>query len=130
MSGTERCAVVVGHGEWAEGLLSALARVAGPQDNLWAVSNDGLDGRGLARAIGSVLEERGAGREAFLFSDLGGGSCGQVCLRLLEEGAVRAVFYGTNLPLLVEFVFLQDRPHGELVEALLEKSRRAIGVAE
>lgn len=126
MSG--RCGVVVAHGGLAEGLLSALARVAGPQENLWAVSNDGMNGESLVAAIEAILADRSEGRAAFLFSDLGGGSCGQACRRLLESGAVEAIFHGTNLPLLVEYVFLQEKPIDELVEALVEKSRGAVGV--
>lgn len=125
---TGRCGVVVAHGRLADGLLSALARIVGRQENLWAVSNDGLGGDALRDAIESVLEERARGREAFLFSDLGGGSCCQACRRLLEAGTVTAVFHGTNLPLLVEFVFLQEKPRDELVEALVEKSRAGVGV--
>lgn len=126
MSG--RCGVVVAHGRLADGLLSALDRVAGRQENLWAVSNDGMSGESLVAAIEMLLEERAEGRTPFLFSDLGGGSCGQACRRLVESGVVEALFHGTNLPLLVEFVFLQERPTDELVEALVEKSREAVGV--
>lgn len=126
MSG--RCGVVVAHGGLAEGLLSALARVAGPQENLWAVSNDGMNGESLVAAIEAILADRSEDRAAFLFSDLGGGSCGQACRRLLESGTVEAIFHGTNLPLLVEYVFLQEKPIDELVEALVEKSRGAVGV--
>lgn len=120
--------MVVAHGRLAEGFLSALARVAGPQDNLWAVSNEGLRTDQLTEEIEATLAEKGDGAEAFLFSDLGGGSCGQACRRLYEEGAVRAVFFGTNLPLLVEFVFLQNEPFDTLVAAMVSKSRKALGV--
>lgn len=125
---SRRCGVVVAHGRLAEGLLSALARVAGPQENLWAVSNDGLGGDALARAVEEILEERSGGREAFLFSDLGGGSCGQACRRLVDRGVVAAVIYGVNLPLLVEFAFLDPPPGADFVETLLEKGRGAVGV--
>jgi mannose/fructose-specific phosphotransferase system component IIA len=56
-----------------------------------------------------------------------GGSCGQVCRRLLADGRVRAVFYGVSLPLLIEFVFLQDEPFERFVEDAVEKSRQALG---
>ncbi len=125
---TGRCGVVVAHGRLGEGLLSALTRVAGTQENLWAVSNDDLDSESLVAEIESLLAERTAGREAILFSDLDGGSCSQACRRLLASDSVRAVFYGVNLPLLIEFVFLQDLPFDEFCEALLEKSRGALGV--
>ena len=121
--------VVVAHGHLAEGLLSALASVTGPQDDLLvAVSNRGLGRTELAAAVESALDERSNGRDAVLFTDLEGGSCGQLCRRLLAEDRVRAVFTGVNLPALVEFVFLHDRPFDELATAVVEKSRRAIDV--
>lgn len=122
-----RCGVVVGHGLLAEGLLSALVRVAGPQDNLWVVSNDGLGGEELVAAVRSRIEAQAAGREVFLFSDMSGGSCGQACQRLLEQGIARAVVFGINLPLLIEFVFLQEEPLDTLLAAMVSKSRSAIG---
>lgn len=124
---SRRCGVVVGHGRVAEGLLSALTRVAGEQPDLWAVTNQGRTGEELAAEIVGLLEDRCVGRDAYLLSDFDGGSCGQACRRLLEEGRVRAVFYGVNLPLLVEFVFLPDLPVEEFVIAALEKSRKALG---
>lgn len=122
------CAVVVAHGELAEGLLSGLARVAGAQDNVWAISNDGLGREELLARVRSAVEEHAAGREVLLFSDMSGGSCGQACRRLLADRTVRAVFYGVSLPLLVEFVFLQDQPFDTMVAAMVSKSRNAITV--
>lgn len=116
------------HGPLAEGLLSALARVAGRQDNLWAVSNDGRGRDELVEIVRSTIEVQGAAREAFLFSDMSGGSCGQACKSLLDDGVVRAVLYGVNLPLLIEFVFLQEEPFETLLAAMVSKSRNAIGV--
>ena len=123
---TGRCAVVVAHGAMAEGLVSALTRVAGPQENVWALAADAPGG--LADAIEGLLADRAAGREAVLFSDVDGGSCGQACRRLLARGVVRAVFHGVNLPMLFEFVFLQDRPFDQMVDEIVTKSRRSIGV--
>ena len=125
---TPRCGVVVAHGQLAEGFVSALAHMAGPQSNVWGVSNEGRDGETLAAEIAAGLASRGAGCEAILFSDLDGGSCGQACRRLLADGIVRAVFFGINLPLLIEFVFLQESSFETLEAALLAKSRQALGV--
>lgn len=125
---TGRCGVVVAHGHLADGLLSALARVAGEQNSLWALSNEGLAGADLEAQITSILAERCAGRDAYLLSDMEGGSCGQACRRLLAKGTVKAVLYGVNLPLLVEFVFLQDEAFERFVAAAVEKGRRALGV--
>lgn len=127
---TIRCGVVVAHGRLGQGFLTALERVMGHQDNVWTVSNEGMGGEELEREIQGLLAERGAGREAILFSDLDGGSCGQACRRLLASGAVRAVFYGINLPLLIEFVLLQDESFETLAAAVLAKSRDALGIHE
>jgi len=125
---SSRFGVVVAHGHLAKGLLSALENVTGPQDDLFVdVSNAGLGRQGLAAAVEAALDAR-PGREAVLFTDLEGGSCGHVSRRLLSERKVRAVFTGVNLPALVEFVFLHDRPFEEMVTAVVEKSRRALDV--
>ncbi len=125
---TGRCGVVVAHGRLADGLLSALSRVAGEQDSLWALSNEGLTGADLEARITSILTDRCAGRDAYLLSDMEGGSCGQACRRLLAKGTVKAILYGVNLPLLVEFVFLQDESFERFVTTAVEKGRRALGV--
>ena len=60
---------------------------------LIASRNHELDGDYLE----AVLEaERAAGRDAFLFVDLGGGSCGQAATQLVEDGTVVAAFFGTR----------------------------------
>lgn len=125
---TGRCGVVVAHGRLGEGLLSALSRVAGEQDFLWALSNEDIGGADLEAEIAGIIEERSAGRDAYLLSDMDGGSCGQACRRLLAKGSVKAVLYGVNLPLLVEFVFLQEESFERFVTAAVEKGRRALGV--
>lgn len=124
----ERCGVVVAHGDLATGLLSALTRVAGSQPNLWALSNEGLSADALLDALRALLDERAGDREVFLFADLDGGSCGRACHRLMEDGRVRAIFYGINLPLLIEFVFLGAEPTEKLIPLMLAKSRNGIGV--
>jgi len=127
---TGRCGVVVAHGRLAEGMLSALTRVAGEQDNLWAISNQGRGGEELEAEITQILDERGAGRQAYLLSDMDGGSCGQACRRLLASGRVKAVFFGINLPLLVEFVFLPDESFERFVTTVVDKGRKALGAHE
>jgi mannose/fructose-specific phosphotransferase system component IIA len=120
--------VIVAHGGLADGFLSALTRVAGAQQNLWALSNEALSGEALAAKLGALLDERAEGREVFLFADLDAGSCGLACRRLLADERVRAVFFGVNLPLLIEFVFLQAEPLEKLVPLMITKGRAALGV--
>ena len=88
----------------------------------------GLGSEELEVRIRDILDERGAGREAYLLSDMDGGSCGQACRRLLASGRVQGVFFGVNLPLLVEFVFLQGEPFERFVTLAVDKARTALGV--
>jgi mannose/fructose-specific phosphotransferase system component IIA len=122
-----RCGIVVGHGRLAEGLLSALRRVAGEQENVWAVSNQDLGGDELYARIVALMDERCEGRETYLLSDMDGGSCGQTCRRLLAEGRVRGVLFGVNLPVLVEFVFLEEPEAEGFLRLAVEKGRKALG---
>ena len=125
---TERCGVVVAHGGLADGFLSALTRVTGPPENLWALSNEALSGEALEARLGELLDDRAEGREVFLFTDLDAGSCCLAGRRLLADELVRALFFGVNLPLLIEFVFLQAEPLEKLVPLMINKSRAALGV--
>ena len=120
--------MIVAHGGLAEGFLSALTRVAGPQENLWPLSNEALSGEALTARLGELLDARARGREVFLFTDLDAGSCGLAGRRLLADDRVRAVFFGINLPLLIEFVFRQAEPLDKLVPLMITKSRAALGV--
>ena len=120
--------MIVAHGGLAEGFLSALTRVAGPQENRWPLSNEALSGEALMTRIEELLDERAGGREVFVFTDLDAGSCGLAGRRLLADERVRAVFFGVNLPLLIEFVFLQAEPLEKLVPLMITKGRAALGV--
>ena len=115
--------IVVGHGGMAQGLLDAVARIAGDKGSgLVAVSNEGKGPEQLRNDL-----ERAAGEgPALVFVDLESGSCGIAAAYTCRDRARRAVLCGVNLPMLLDFVFHRTLPLDELVERLVEKGRGAI----
>lgn len=115
--------VVVAHGELATGLVSAVARIAGSEpDALLALSNEGRSPEELA----SVLEERMRSRVTLVFTDMQTGSCALVARLTCRERDDRAVIFGVNLAMLLDFVFHRHLPLDELVPRLLKKGRESV----
>lgn len=114
--------VIVGHGDLARGLVSAVTRIAGaPEGVLTPVSNDG---RGPAELQDEIQGAMGA--RTVVFTDLGSGSCTLAARLSCRERGEVAVISGVNLPMLLDFVFNRDRPLDELVPRLAEKGRAGI----
>lgn len=115
--------VVVAHGELATGLVSAVTRIAGSEpDALVALSNEGRSPQELA----DLLEERIRGRVAVVFTDMQTGSCALVARVTCGEREDRAVIFGVNLAMLLDFVFHRGLPLDELVPRLLKKGRESV----
>ncbi len=121
-------AIVAAHGDLAEGLVSAVARVAGAEAaaRLMPFSNASLGGAELANAMRQALASSGA---RVVFTDLPAGSCTIAARRMARELPGLAVVCGANLPMLLAFVMAQ--PHGPDTLALaVERGRSGIVVAE
>jgi len=115
--------IVVAHGELATGLVSAVTRIAGSEpDALVALSNEGRS----PEELGDILEERIGGRVAVVFTDMQTGSCALVARLTCRERDDRAVIFGVNLAMLLDFVFHRHLPLEELVPRLLKKGRESV----
>lgn len=115
--------IVIGHGDMAEGLVSAVRRIVGARaDLLLPLSNEGKSPDELRAEIA----EAARGGSAIVFVDLQAGSCCTAALASCSECADRVVVTGVNLPMLLDFVFNHGIPFGELVERLVERGRDAI----
>ena len=120
---SEISGIVVGHGDMARGLVSAVRRIAGESGGgLTAVSNEGKGPEELRAALDAALGEG----PAVVFVDLESGSCGLAAAYTCREKAQRAVVCGVNLPMLLDFVFHRDLPLDELVERVVEKGRSPV----
>ena len=113
--GSGKAAILVAHGSLANGLVSAMEKVLGPA--------------ALEAEITAVVAGLPAGTDVYLLSDLQGGSCGTVCVRAARRSGVRAVFYGVNLTLLLEFVLHQHLPPAAFFDAIVAKARNAVRIS-
>lgn len=117
------CGVVLAHGAMARGLADAVAKIAGPgEDVLIPLSNEGKSGEALQEELEGLLG-KGPG---IVFTDLTSGSCALSARRCCRPGEGRAVVFGVNLPVLLDFVFNRNLPMEELVPRLLEKGRAGL----
>ena len=119
--------ILLSHGKLAEGMVDAVRRIAGLESGvLVAMSNEGQNPQGLAEMIDDL-----AGNEpVVVFTDLGSGSCALTAQLTCRNHHERAVVFGMNLPILLEFVFHRELPLAELVPRLLEKGKEGIKAAE
>ena len=114
-------AVVAGHGAYAEGMISAVAQIAGLADRFVAVSNTGLAPAALEEALRTALAESGA---RIIFTDLPAGSCTLAARRLARTDPGLTVVVGVALPTLLSFVCGSD------VATATERGRDAIAIVE
>jgi mannose/fructose-specific phosphotransferase system component IIA len=118
--------VLLSHGKLAEGLVDAVRKIAGVEEGvLVAMSNEGQSPQGLAEQVEALV-----GSEAVVvFTDLGTGSCALTAQLTCKDNSRRAVVFGMNLPMLLDFVFHRALPLSELVPRLLEKGKEGVTTA-
>ena len=116
-------AIVVGHGDVAAGLVSAVDQITGRGSALNPLSIQGLclgDIEGLLR---SRMTETGV---RVIFTDLQAGSCTMAARRLLRGMDDAVLVAGVNLPMLLDFVFAADHTAPEAAKRAAERGRAAI----
>jgi len=119
--------LIVGHGDFPEGLVSAAERIVGTQEGVRVISNKSLDITGLTMKI---REELGScDGEVYVFVDLLGGSCFTACRLLMPEHPHWVCIAGVNLPMLVTYLSYRTRLSGEaLLRKTLEAAKRGIEI--
>ncbi len=119
--------VLLSHGKLAEGMVDAVQRITGLDEGvLVPMSNEGLSPKGLADQVDSLV----GSETVVIFTDLGTGSCALTALLTCRDNGQRAVVFGMNLPMLLEFVFHLELPLSQLVPRLLQKGREGVKTAE
>lgn len=116
-------ALVVGHGDLAAGLVSAVAQITGRGELFLPLSNRDGSGAQLERTLHEALERTGA---EVVFTDLPAGSWTLAARRVQRERPSMALVTGVNLAMLLDFAFHDALPAGEAAQAALEKGRGAI----
>lgn len=115
--------VVVCHGDLAAALVDAAERISGVSGALIPVSNIDCDRASLEQRIVDAI----AGRPAVVFVDLATGSCTMAALRGLRDHDRVRVVTGTNLAMLVDFLFHRDLEPDGAASRAVSKGAEAIG---
>jgi PTS system N-acetylgalactosamine-specific IIA component len=118
-------ALVAGHGEFAQGLVSAVEHITGRDDVLVAMTNRGLGGADIERVMRELVESRGA---RVIFTDLPAGSCAIAARRLLASRHDLVVVTGVNLPALLDYVTHGEIPPHEAAQHAAERARSGVTV--
>ena len=119
--------VLLSHGKLAEGMVDAVQRITGLDEGvLVAMSNEGASPQGLADQVDALV----GSETVVVFTDLGTGSCALTAQLTCRNDGHRAVVFGMNLPMLLEFVFHRELPLSQLVPRLLQKGQEGVKTAE
>ncbi|MFL5577113.1 MAG: PTS sugar transporter subunit IIA [Gemmatimonadaceae bacterium] len=118
-------AIVAGHGEFAVGVVSAVAQITGRGDVFVPLSNRGLGADDIERAMREQADAFGA---RVVFTDLPAGSCTIAARRLQRDRPDLVLVTGANLATLLDFVFHADAPPAQAAQHAAEKGRASLAV--
>ena len=113
-------AIVVAHGQFAQGLLSALEQIVGPVECLDVFSTQDKARAEIESLIKNARQRRG-NLPLLVFTDLQGGCSTTVCGSLLRSAPDVGIISGVNLPMLVRYVqYRETTALPELYRRLVE----------
>jgi len=114
--------VIVGHGDFSAGLVSAVQQICGLADVFAAVSNRDYPAQELDR----VLREHVEGGAEIIFTDLPGGSAATAARRVMRDHAELVLVTGANLAALLEFALGERCGPATAARTAVEKGRSAM----
>ena len=115
--------IVAAHGHLAEGLIASSAMIAGPQEDLVAVTFESSEGPDDLLAEYADAVEKSPSDQYLILVDLLGGSPYNAAARFAAAREDADVVTGVNLPMLIEV--LGGRLTGGTLAELVEKARTA-----
>lgn len=127
-AGTEKPrAIVVGHGQFSAGLVSAVGQICGLADKLVVLSNVGQTPQDIEATLRDHLARTGA---RVIFTDLPGGSATIAARRIAKEDPDIVLVSGVNLATLLDFVFSSAGTPEEAARAAAERGKASLIVIE
>src|SRR3954454_13364230 len=116
-------AIVVGHGDFAGGLVSAVGQICGMADKLVVLSMMGMTPEDIENTIREQLARTGA---QVIFTDLPAGSATIAARRLVKETPGLVLVSGVNLATLLDFVFSTDLSPTEAARTAAERGKASL----
>jgi PTS system N-acetylgalactosamine-specific IIA component len=119
-------AIVAGHGDFATGILSAVAQISGQERLFVPLSNRGMSAADVERALREQIEAHDA---RVIFTDLPAGSCTMAARRIQRERPDLLLVTGANVATLLEYAFAAHTAEEDDVRRAVERGRSALAVA-
>jgi N-acetylgalactosamine PTS system EIIA component len=119
--------IVVGHGEFSAGLVSAVGQICGLADKLVVLSNVGQTPQDIEATLRDQLARTGA---RVIFTDLPGGSATIAARRIAKDNPDIVLVSGVNLATLLDFVFNSAGTPEEAARAAAERGKASLIVIE
>lgn len=116
------CAIIVGHGDFARGMMSAVAQIVGRDDFFIAMSNADLCAADIEVRLRELMDEHDI---HVIFTDLPAGSCAMGAHRVLIGRPDVTLVSGASLPLLLAVAASGD-VSSEALGSAVEKARQSI----
>ena len=116
-------AVVVGHGEFAGGLVSAVGQICGMADKLVVLSMMGMTPEDIEGSIREQLTRTGA---RVIFTDLPAGSATIAARRIVKDDPTIVLVSGVNLATLLDFVFNNAVSPTEAARTAAERGKASL----
>lgn len=116
-------AIVIGHGDFASGIASAVAEITGRSDCLVAMSNRDMSGGAIESALASAVEATDA---RVIFTDLPGGSATIAARRVIRARDALTLVAGVSLAVLLDFVMSEDADQRAAAKHAADRGKSAI----
>ena len=117
-------AILIGHGDFAAGLISAVKQICGSQSALLTgLSMVGLTPSDLESTLRSTLTATGA---SVIFTDLPAGSATIAARRIVKETPDIVLVSGVNLATLLDFVFNFAMSPADAARAAAERGKASL----
>jgi len=123
------CGIIATHGNLGFELIRTAERIAGPQDELVFISNEGLSVESFARFVKERLNQCSGATGVVIMTDVPGGSPTLACRRIREDGGPAWIITGVNLPMVLAFLqYRESLAPEKLVAAVADRGAKAIEV--
>lgn len=117
--------LIATHGDFAQGLLSAVELIAGKQEKVGTIGLHHEDGiEGFEKQVNEMLDDLDDGDGVIAFVDILGGTPSNVIFRSLGRKKFKAIA-GVNMAMVVQAVMMRDgMTEDEVYEQVLEVAKQ------
>ena len=116
-------AIVAGHGDFPDGLVSAVDQISGRGKLFVAITNRDLSGEDIQARLTDAVSTAGI---KVIFTDLPGGSATLAARKMMRTNPEIVLVTGANLATLLEFAFHAEADAAAAARNAAEKGRAAL----